>query len=492
MIISEEKDYELEYEKKLMADRGEEGFLFALPTSKIFLEHLENCIFKNERNEYLQVQPVYEKLGKVRYIDKNGNFPDIHDITSYNKDGKEYGVRRIYFKNQNNSNIDREIPYRNGKIHGTVRNYRPDGSLAKEIDYYDDNKSAERIYNSKGALNEEINYDTNTRKKYNKNSLEYIETIYSDNTKETFTYDEKGHLISKAEYYSNGELHKLIEYSTDTKTSEQSNLPGTPRPKIEHYIEYDENKETVREEIYYPSGKIQTAITGPTSNQLITSYYDNPRNSKQSEGTYCYEKPTGQHKQYYPSGQIACFEYRNDKGEHDGPIISYHENGNVKAFGLYRSAKLHGYVHTYEENGTPKDLILFDNGEEIASKSLTEAYTEPKNEHLSNVKAKLDSLHPKENNNPLESLDKDIFKRLQGELETLREFKNSDIDEETKEAFVKILDDEMKSTNKYGMGLTPDQIKAVKQQNPDLFPCNNSQQNIILQKKLAEKRLHQQ
>ena len=63
---------------------------------------------------------------------------------------------------------------------------------------------------------------------------------------------------------------------------------------------------------------------------------------------------------------------------------------------------------------------------------------------------------------------------------------HADIDEQTKEEFVQMLNEEMSSKGKNGMGLTPAQIQAVKQRNPDLF-TKETQSNLIQQKILADR-----
>ena len=202
MNIADESSYELLYEKKLASEKGEESFLFSLPPYKAFLENLEDIYFKDSEGKSLNILPQYEGIGVVKYIDANENLPDVHDVIPYNKEGKMHGVRRIYFDNQNNSNIKCELPYKNGYLHGTAKYYTEDGILAEDCDYYYDEKTAERKYDAKGQLKEEYEYGTDKKikKQYHQNRLSSEEHYLSDGSYYIFTYDENEKLTNEEKY----------------------------------------------------------------------------------------------------------------------------------------------------------------------------------------------------------------------------------------------------------------------------------------------------
>ena len=435
MNIADESSYELLYEKKLASEKGEESFLFSLPPYKAFLENLEDIYFKDSEGKSLNILPQYEGIGVVKYIDANENLPDVHDVIPYNKEGKMHGVRRIYFDNQNNSNIKCELPYKNGYLHGTAKYYTEDGILAEDCDYYYDEKTAERKYDAKGQLKEEYEYGTDKKikKQYHQNRLSSEEHYLSDGSYYIFTYDENEKLTNEEKYNKEGKCIESIKYNKRTDSRDNHD-------------------------------------------KTVTEYYDDHRHNIKSQGTYRDDKPIGQHKYYYRSGQTAHIKSFNQDGEKEGPAISYHENGNIKALGVFKEDEIDGPFYGFNEQGELKHLGFFDNGKDI-----TKEVVKQPSSTSENIEVK-----PAQEKDPLSSLEPHILKRLEGELNALREFKNADIDEQTKEEFVQMLNEEMSSKGKNGMGLTPAQIQAVKQRNPDLFAKEN-QSNLIQQKILAER-----
>lgn len=442
MNISDESSYELLYEKKISADKGEENFLFSLPPYKAFLENLEDVYFTDNLEKHLNVHPHYEQLGVVKYMDTNGNFPDLHDVMPYNNDGKLHGVRRIYFDNQNNSNLKCELTYQNGCLHGTAKYYTEDGILAEDCDYYYGKKTIERKYDSKGNLKEEYEYGTDKKikRQYIQNKLSSEEHYLSDGSYYTLTYDKNEKLKSEEKYNKEGKHIVSIEYN---------NIDNS----------YNADK-------------------------TVTEYYDDYYHNIKSKGTYRDNKPVGQHKYYYRSGQIAHIKSFNQSGKKEGSAVSYHENGNIKALGTFKEDEIDGPFYGFNEQGELKHLGFFDNGKDITNEVIKSPSAISKNNEIKQSQNINEQQTAKEKD-PLSSLEPHILKRLDGELNALREFKNSDIDDQTKEEFVQMLNEEMSSKGKNGMGLTPVQIKAVKQRNPDLFP-KETQNNFIQQKILAD------
>lgn len=434
MSIANESSYELLYEKKLSLDKGEENLLFSLPPHKVFLENIDNVSFKDNNDSLLNVHPCYERLGFVRYVDANGTFPDIHDVTPYNHEGKEHGVRRIYFDNQNNSNLKCEIPYNNGLIHGTAKYYTPDGILAKDCDYFNDNLFIERTYDASGNLKEEYDYGLKQRKKYSQNRLSSIEHNLKDGTVFVLNYDKFGEIKSEETYSQSGRCIKLVEHNQEKNTVDAEDM-------------------------------------------VITEYYDDSSHNIKSKGTYRDDKPIGQHRYYYPSGKIAHIKSFNLLGEKEGPAVSYHENGKTKALGVFKEDEIDGPFYGFNEQGELEHLAYFDNGKNITNEVIKQPSSISEKKDISPTQ-NINEQQTFQTKDPLSTLDPQILKRLEGELNALREFKNSDIDEQTKEEFVQILNEEMSSKGKNGMGLTPAQILAVKQNNPDLFG-KSMQQNLI-------------
>lgn len=444
MNIADESSYELLYEKKLALEKGEENFLFSLPPYKAFLENLEDIYFTDNLEKHLNVHPHYKQLGMVKYMDTNGNFPDIHDIMPYNNEGKLHGVRRIYFDNQNNSNLKCELPYKNGYLHGTAKYYTEDGILAEDCDYYYDEKTAERKYDSKGRLKEEYEYGTDEKikRQYYQNKLASEEHHLSDGSYYILTYDENEKLKSEEKYNKEGNCIKSIKYN---KNADNSNNPD----------------------------------------KTVTEYYDDYRHNIKFQGTYRDDKPIGQHKYYYRSGQPAHIKPFNQDGKKEGSAVSYHENGNIKALGIFKEDEMDGPFYGFNEQGELKHLAFFDKGKDITNEIIKSPSAISENNETRQP-SNANEQQTTQEKDPLSSLEPHILKRLEGELKALREFKNADIDDQTKEEFVQMLNEEMSSKGKNGMGLTPAQIQAVKQRNPDLF-AKETQNNIIQQKILADR-----
>ncbi len=75
-----------------------------------------------------------------------------------------------------------------------------------------------------------------------------------------------------------------------------------------------------------------------------------------------------------------------------------------------------------------------------------------------------------EQKDPLADLSPEKRTKIDKELAQLREFHQMDISQDMKDSFTRMFENELSATGKDGFGLNEEQVKAIKEQNSDLFP----------------------
>lgn len=75
-----------------------------------------------------------------------------------------------------------------------------------------------------------------------------------------------------------------------------------------------------------------------------------------------------------------------------------------------------------------------------------------------------------EQKDPLADLSPEKRTKIDKELAQLREFQQMDISQDMKDSFTRMFENELSAQGKEGFGLNEEQVKAIKEQNPDLFP----------------------
>src|SRR6267142_1725857 len=101
----------------------------------------------------------------------------------------------------------------------------------------------------------------------------------------------------------------------------------------------------------------------------------NPGTTSNGLGITVHPQPSGLHIcsliDYYRTGEPALvvnlitFNVDCTQGSFDGQAISYYRNGNLKQKSFYKIGKLYGLLITYNEDGTEKRRVEYENGNRI-------------------------------------------------------------------------------------------------------------------------------
>ena len=110
---------------------------------------------KNLYIAYIFQPDLYKWLNKREMIFKYNHDETPITIEFLNKSGEYYIERRYY----ENGNLQHEIPYKNGLIHGLTKSYHKSGNIKFEAPYENGKKHGlEKYYYENGNIKYEILY----------------------------------------------------------------------------------------------------------------------------------------------------------------------------------------------------------------------------------------------------------------------------------------------------------------------------------------------
>ena len=221
----------------------------------------------------------------------------------------------------------------------------------------------------------------------------------------------------------------LIGFSQVNKTDAKGNKQGVwkkyyPNTQVLQYEGQFLNNQPMGEfRYYYPSGKVKAVLQHEKNTKKTAAWFYFENEQLMSEGNYLDMKKDAVWINYSPEGYIISKEsYLNDKlngvrlsyylegQEEDAPKIlnaavykdslldgtftayfsngkvmltgkyssgekieiwsSYHPNGNLSSTKRYKQGKLHGWILSYDQDGTQISKILFNLGEKLSGEAL--------------------------------------------------------------------------------------------------------------------------
>lgn len=113
---------------------------------------------------------------------------------------------------------------------------------------------------------------------------------------------------------------------------------------------------------YFPSGKLQSEIfynKGKASGKF-TTYYDNPKNTVEEQGTWAGKAFNEKFVRYHENGTIAQEKTFNEAGKTEGTVKYYYSNGQVELEFNTSNGTAKGTATRYWPNGEVKEIINFD------------------------------------------------------------------------------------------------------------------------------------
>jgi antitoxin component YwqK of YwqJK toxin-antitoxin module len=113
---------------------------------------------------------------------------------------------------------------------------------------------------------------------------------------------------------------------------------------------------------YFPSGKLQSEIfynKGKASGKF-TTYYDNPKNTVEEQGTWAGKAFNEKFVRYHENGTIAQEKTFNEAGKTEGTVKYYYSNGQVELEFNTTNGTAKGTATRYWPNGEVKETITFD------------------------------------------------------------------------------------------------------------------------------------
>lgn len=181
----------------------------------------------------------------------------------------------------------------------------------------------------------------------------HVDKLYAQDTTETFNQvDDQNRKQGKwREYYRNGKLRYVGEFKD-----------GKPVGKFYFYYETGQPRNYV---IHKPNG-VTYATTFHTNGNIMAfgkyvnqkrdsvwTYYAFREERVVADESYILGKKYGDHKVYYPTGQVAEVKHFENDLE-NGPWIQYYENGNKKMEATYVNSILEGKAYFYYLDGTKR------------------------------------------------------------------------------------------------------------------------------------------
>ena len=279
-----------------------------------------------------EIKRAYKKLAKIYHPDTNqdslngcSKFIEIHEAYEFLMEDFDDNNYKLSFTNEMlneydevtkvcrkygfNGNLNMEIPYDEGKVHGIVKTYYTTGEIYSKISY---------VYGIKHGL---------------------AQTFYKNGKlkNEVFYINDKQEGIRK-NFYKTGNIKEEIMCQNDIAEGFSKNFYENGVLKAEAYCHNGRPEGYVRN--YYPSGELK------------------------SDGNFKDGKIEGIIKKYYKNGKIKVeSSYKNNILE--GITKNYYENGVLKAEGFYKDGQAEGEHITYDKQGCIKIKEFYKNGKII-------------------------------------------------------------------------------------------------------------------------------
>lgn len=122
---------------------------------------------------------------------------------------------------------------------------------------------------------------------------------------------------------------------------------------------------TKTEKTFHENGQLMESFAvdkNGIKNGTYEAFYDD--GVLYEKATYKEGKLIGKRILHFTNGQPEIVEHYNEKGELDGPYITYYKNGQIKAEKTYKKNKLEGKVLVYYENGKLFEEVYFKDSQE--------------------------------------------------------------------------------------------------------------------------------
>ena len=341
--------------------------------------------------------------GPWKLYDKGGQVIQEFNMVNGNIDGIGY----VYFSDSEGERIlSMEVPFIDGTINGTRREYNRSGNLIEESVWVDNLYDGEcKTFYSQGNLKSKSEYKAGEiiglSQDYYPNQMLESEIFYAPKDSVGFAkyYYPNGKLEREGLVKNNSSFGNWKYYFVSGKIGlegefdENGNTSGLWKEFNKNGVliretHYDNNLYEGEEIIYNNKGIKQLSriykndiITEVTSydinggvrekyspkNKTITYhlYRTTPENDE-IETTYIYQISREKKsivKRFYPSGQLMNeTEYKD--GQQDGIYKEYYEDGRLKMYQEYKDGKAHGLYLKYHPNDTIQEEGFFRNGEQ--------------------------------------------------------------------------------------------------------------------------------
>jgi antitoxin component YwqK of YwqJK toxin-antitoxin module len=319
--------------------------------------------------EYIQLDPPSENpfTGEVTL----GKYEGEHRTTIWNLLGNEKGklikgkkdgewIEHYGYYGMHAYGHDKRIE------HKTIVNYKNGKRIDHiVIDYHTDKVIRKGHITSYGYCTLEY-YETGKLKseqQLNKNnSSRVLNYYYYGPLQSEVVADEKGGLISRKNYYDNGQIehefpkkieegYKIIKYHKNGQVLEKTKIDKN----IREHILYHENGQ-LESNVHY---NLEKNKDGEKEGEIL-SYHDN--GSLKSKLNYKGDKQEGDQIAYYADGQLKYKEnYIN--GKLYGECLVFYANGQLKRKCSYVNGKRDGKYMFFMDDGMLKETETYENGE---------------------------------------------------------------------------------------------------------------------------------
>lgn len=366
-VVEKEIPYEANIKSGTGYQYAEDGTIIAILTyAKDYLKKLEkiNRLDKIGRKQgvwksfyddmTLKSEGVYvdgEKYGMFRTFDEDGKVTSIEHYKNGVLDTESPEAVVLELKNEYGpgGKIIASGSYKDGKKHGTHRNYDDDGNIIKSYIYEDGVKVAEGIVDKSG------NFTGPWQLFYPNGKLKAKGTYEGGKRIEDWVfYFENGKELQKGKYkdgkphgnwrwyFENGELRRNENYRKGYEEGES--------------VEYDENGELIGKGEYLEGYKEGEWYLKSGDHIEKGSYVEGER-----DGDWIYE---------YESGALH-FKGEYQRGLAIGKHKYYYESGQVKKEGKYNSGLKTGSWKHYKDDGELLLTIEYNSGIEVKLEGTT-------------------------------------------------------------------------------------------------------------------------
>jgi uncharacterized protein len=262
-------------------------------------------------------------------------------------DNVAHGLSKVYYPN---GQVASQINYNHGLINDTVKHWDYKGCITYEMPYI-------------------LNLAEGDGKWYNDNKLEYIAHYEQNNLQGTSTsFHYNGQKFRVATYVDdkrNGYtdyftpegifMYRVRFVDNTMKAYSYMDKSGTMVPEI---VITDTTSKIIA---YFPNGNVSAIIPlykGLYHGKLMTYYSSG---SLLREATFKYDESVGYDKSFYPNNKIReIINYASDN--RDGLYEMYFENGNKQKTGYYFMGQEQGDWLIYNNDGSLKETLTYQNG----------------------------------------------------------------------------------------------------------------------------------